>query len=154
MMSAVGLLRRVLGGVQIVFLMAAVVMALPVTVFIVIFVINLIVSPDHVLVDRTVYPSPDRMVSAIEEIRLGGGAAGWRTDDTYLVGSMFSESTQVGDGLFSFEGWVDDHTLAVCDPSSAPLSSVEVVGEDGQRRTYRVVVDCPTQMQSHVDAER
>jgi len=120
---------------------AALVLGGAFVVIMIIFVVGMASGPESI--SRTIYPSPDRKVSAIEVESHGGGAAGATGWYTYLVGGTFSAPVELGEHIFTFGRWVDDQTVEVCGEVAGSRASVQVIGEDGVARSYRVAVNCP-----------
>lgn len=85
--------------------------------------------------ERSIYPSPDRLVSAVEWTEFGFPAG----DTDTWVGLVGQDFTWKGANTGTFKGWLDARTVVVCgyNPPTA-----QVVGADGVRRTYTFLQWC------------
>ena len=86
-------------------------------------------------IERSIYPSPDRLVSAVEWTEFGFPAG----DTDTWVGLVGLDFTRKDANTGTFKGWLDARTVVVCGYSPP---TAEVVGADGVRRTYTFLQWC------------
>jgi hypothetical protein len=151
MTPGMGLVPRVLGGLQVLFLMAAVVLAVPLAIVAALIVVIMFQRGGTVV--HNVYPSPDRRVSLLVETDLGGGPTVAPANFVYLVGERFAEPAKIGryfhGGWASTNGWTDPGTFNLCDLAGyttvddAPTTSIVMKGADGAENVYRITLRCP-----------